>query len=198
MNVNNEGNITDTYSLSFQSPDNELIFEKAAGSLRPGHKVQQAATAYVEIRKERFQVRAGERGTYSFRRLGRDRSLGTSLPIHLQLRWSPRDARSVDLPGQVNAAGLLPFWIVPVGAGAFLLLCILLLIPLWNIPTSACHRNGFLQYDADRLYTGTDSDGDGLPTIAKLRLAPIRLFRIQTEISCQIERGGCASDQSAG
>jgi hypothetical protein len=34
--VNNEGNITDTYSLSFHSPDNELIFEKAMQVQRGG------------------------------------------------------------------------------------------------------------------------------------------------------------------
>jgi hypothetical protein len=94
--VNNEGNITDTYSLSFQSPDNELIFEKAVQVTRPGPQpgTQQVETGYVEIPQgERFQVRAGERGNYSFRSRPRSRPIVGNEHTYspLRRRLSPPD-----------------------------------------------------------------------------------------------------------
>ena len=67
--IDNEGNIADTYRLYFQSPENELIFLKAVQVARPGPQpgTQQLQVAYVEIPQgEKFPVRAGERGSYSF------------------------------------------------------------------------------------------------------------------------------------
>jgi TolB protein len=172
--VNNEGNITDTYSLSFQSPDNELIFEKAVQVTRPGPQgSQQVQTAYVEIPQgERFQVRAGERGTYSFRSRPRSRPIvGNEHTYPFTAMVVSTGRESVDLTGQVSATGLLPFWVMPVGAGAFLLLCILLLIPLWNIPTSArATETAAFNMTQTALYSGTDSDGDGLPNDREVAL----------------------------
>jgi hypothetical protein len=51
------------------------------------------------------------------------------------------------------------------------LLCILLLIPLWNIPTSgrATQTAAVIQTQT-ALYSGTDSDGDGLPNDREVAL----------------------------
>ena len=68
--IDNGGNTIDTYSLYFQGRGNELIFEKAVqvAKLGPQAGTQQVVTTYVEIpAEERLQVRAGERGAYSFR-----------------------------------------------------------------------------------------------------------------------------------
>lgn len=165
--VNNEGNITDTYSLGFQSPDNELIFEKAVQVTKPGPQpgTQQVQTAYLEIPQgERFQVRPGERGTYSFRSRPRSRPIvgnEHTYPFSVTVVSTARE--SVDLTAEVSATGLLPFWVVPVSAGALLLLCILLLIPLWNIPTSArATQTAAIIQTQTALNSGVDSDGDGL------------------------------------
>jgi len=165
--INNEGNTTDTYSLYFQSPDNELIFEKAVQVTRPGPQAgaQQVETAYVEIPQgEVLQVRAGERGAYSFRtRLRSRRIVGgeQTYPFTANVRSTTNE--SAELTGQVSERGLIPFWVASVGVGGFLLLCLLLLIPLWNIPTSAraTQTAAFSQTQA-ALSGQTDADGDGL------------------------------------
>jgi hypothetical protein len=165
--VQNEGNTSDTYSLAFQSPDNELIFEKAVQVQRPSRQAgaPQVGTAYVQIPQgERLQVRPGERGVYSFRSRPRSHPIvggEQSYPFTVNVRST--SGESAELTGHASAKGLIPFWVIPVGVSGFLLLCLLFLIPFWNIPTSAraTQTAAFNQTQAALSGQG-DSDADGL------------------------------------
>ena len=165
--IQNEGNTTDTYSLSFQSPDGQLLFEKTAQVPAPGSPAGRphVATAYVEIPAvERFQLRAGERGVYSFRTRLRSRPiLGNELTYPFKVNVRSTADEAAELAGQLSERGLLPFWMLPAGVGALLVLCLLLAIPLWRIPTSAraTQTASFNQTQAALAAQG-DSDGDGL------------------------------------
>jgi hypothetical protein len=160
--IENEGNTTDTYSLTFQSPDNELIFEKAVQIQRPGPQV---GIAYVEIPPgERFQLRAGQRGAYSFRARLRSRPIiGNEQTYSFTVNVRSTGNESEELTGQVSEKGFIPVWVVPVGALGFLFFCLLVLIPLWSAPrsASATQTASFNQTQA-ALSGQTDSDGDGL------------------------------------
>jgi hypothetical protein len=164
--LNNEGNTTDTYSLNFQGRGNDLIFEKAVRVARPGPQgTQQVGMAYVEIPQgERFQVPAGERGVYSFRSRLRSRPIvgnEETYPFVVEIRSTANE--SIELSGQVNERAYIPFWVLPVGVVGFLVLCLLFLIPLRSLPTSAraTQTASFNQTQAALSGVG-DSDGDGL------------------------------------
>jgi hypothetical protein len=166
VTVYNEGNTIDAYSLHFQSRDNELIFEKAVQVARPGPQgSQQMGIAYVEIPQgERFQVPAGERGTYSFRARLRSRPLlgnEESYSFGVQVRSTANEL--TELSGQVSERAYLPFWVLPVGVIGALLFCILFFIPFLGIPTSAgaTQTAAVIQTQTASFSTG-DSDGDGL------------------------------------
>jgi Tol biopolymer transport system component len=165
--VSNEGNTIDAYSLTFQSRTNELIFEKAVQVARPGPQgTQQVGIAYVEIPQgERFQVPAGERGAQSFRARLRSRPiLGNeeTYPFGVEVRSTQN--KSMELSAQVSEAGYLPFWVLPVGVVGSLLLCLLFLIPLRGIPTSARATQTAAFSQTQAALSGTaDPDGDGLP-----------------------------------
>ena len=165
--INNEGNTTDTYLLSFQSRENELIFEKAVQVARPSPQpgTQQVTLAYVEIPQgERLQVPAGQRGVYAFRSRLRSRPLlggEQTFPFTVGVRSTSN--QSTELAGQVIDRAYVPFWMLPVGLIASLLLCLLFLIPLRGLPTaaSATQTAAFNQTQA-ALSGSADSDGDGL------------------------------------
>ena len=148
--IDNEGNTADTYSLSFQSPANELIFEKAVQVRRPGPQpgTQQLQMAFVEIPQgERFPVRAGERGAYSFHARLRSRPIlggEQTYPFTVDVRSTSN--ASAELVGQMSEKAWIPYWVVGAVVGGFLLLCLLVLIPFWNLSTSAaCHPNSRFQ-----------------------------------------------------
>ena len=173
--VQNEGNTTDTYGLIFQSPENELIFEKAVQVSRPGARpgIQHVEVTYVEIPQgERLQVPVGQRGVYSFRARLRSRPfIGNeqTYPFTVNVRSSGNE--SAELTAQVSAAGWIPFWVVPAGVGAFFILCLLLLIPLRGLPTSARATQTAASIQTQTALSGTvDSDGDGLPNDRELAL----------------------------
>jgi hypothetical protein len=164
--VENEGNTTDTYTLNFQSRDNQLIFEKAVEVARPGPQgTQQMGIAYVEIpQSDVFQVPPGERGAYSFRARLRSRPLlgnEETYPFGVSVRSTTN--KLIELSGQVIERAYIPFWVLPVGVVAGLLFCILFLIPFRGIPTSASATQtaAFSQTQAALSGTG-DQDGDGL------------------------------------
>ena len=165
--VTNEGNTADTYNLTFQSRGNELIFEKAVQVPRPTPPggAPQVEIAYVEIPQgERLPVRAGERGIYAFRSRLRSRPLlGNEETYTYGVEVRSTANQATELSGQVLERAFIPFWVLPVGAVGFLLLCLLFLIPLRGVPTSAraTQTAAFNQTQAALSGTG-DSDGDGL------------------------------------
>ena len=163
----NEGNTVETYSLTFQSRDDELIFEKAVQVPRPGQKAgaPQVQIAYVEIpRGERFQVQAGERGIYLFRsRLWSPPILGNEQTYHFGVEIGSTANQVTELSGEVSERGYIPFWGIPVGLIGFLAVCLLFLIPLRSIPTSSRATQTAAVMQTQAALSGTaDSDGDGL------------------------------------
>ncbi len=140
--INNEGNIRDTYSLSFKSLANVLIFEKAvevpnAGS-QPGTQ-QQVEIAYVEIPPgERFQVDAGQSGAYPFRSRLRARPiLGWDGAYPFTVTALSAEHKALELSGQVIEGGLIPFWWVPTILVGFLICFLLFFITFRSVQISA-------------------------------------------------------------
>ena len=165
--VDNEGNTSDTYSVHFQGRDNDLIFEKAVQVARPGPRPgqQQVGLAYVEIPQgERFAVRAGQRGIYSFRaRLRSHPILGNeeTYPFGVEVRSTANEM--VELSGQVSESGYIPSWVIPVGVIGLLFFCLLILIPFRGIPTAARATQTAAAGLTQAALSGTgDQDGDGL------------------------------------
>ncbi|HSB66694.1 MAG TPA: hypothetical protein VLD65_08945, partial [Anaerolineales bacterium] len=167
--IDNGGNIADTYSLFFQSPENELSFLKAVQVARPGPQsgTQQLQVAYVEIPQgERLSVRAGERGAYSFGARLRSRPIlggEQTYPFKVVVRSTSNE--SAELAGQVSQTAWVPYWVVATAVGGFLLLCLLFLIPFWsrNLPTAARATQTAAYNQTQAALSGqSDSDGDGL------------------------------------
>jgi TolB protein len=164
--VENEGNTTDTYTLNFQSRDNQLIFDKAVQVARPGPQgTQQVGVAYVEIPQgDAFQVPSGERGAYSFRTRLRARPIvggEETYPFGVAVRSTTN--KLIELSGQVIERAYIPLWVLPAGAVAALLFCILFLIPFRGIPTSASATQTAAASQTQAVLSPTgDQDGDGL------------------------------------
>jgi len=173
--INNEGNTADTYSLSFQSPGNMLIFEKAVQVPKPGSQpgTQQTEIAYVEIPQvERLQVAAGEQGIYPFRGRLRSRPIVGGEKIYpFSVRVLSTENKFMDFSGQLSEKGFIPIWLVTTLLAAFLIACLLLLIPLRNLQTTAraTQTAAFNQTQA-ALSGGEDSDGDGLTNTEETQL----------------------------
>ena len=165
--INNEGNTADTYSLSFQSPGNLLIFEKVVQVPRAGAQpgTQQVETAYVEIPQgDRFQVAAGERGVYSFRAHLRSRPfMGNEQTYPFTVSVASAEKRVQDLTAQVSESGLLPIWVLPAATLVTFFFCFLLLFSFRNFPTAArATQTAAYNQTQAALAGGQDADGDGL------------------------------------
>ncbi|MBN2115232.1 MAG: PD40 domain-containing protein [Anaerolineales bacterium] len=165
--INNEGNTIDTYDLSFQSPASTLRFEKAIQVARAGSQpgTEQIEIAYVEIPPgERIQVAAGERGVYPFRSRLRSRPIvGREEAYPFTVKVLSTENKSVELSGQVNEKGLIPMWLISTLVIGFLMFCLLLLIPLRGMQTSARATQTASFNQTQAVLSGQeDSDGDGL------------------------------------
>ncbi len=129
--INNEGNTSDAYSLTFQDPFHALVFEKAVQVPRAEAQPdpQRIEIAYMEIPAgERIQVASGQRDVYPFRCRLRSRPLiSTERPYPFTVTALSSDYKAVELLGQVNEKGIIPIWMVPL-AVIVLLLCLLLLL----------------------------------------------------------------------
>jgi Tol biopolymer transport system component len=165
--INNEGNTVDAYSLSFHSPGNLLMFEKAVQVRKAGAQpgTQEVQIAYVDISQgDTFQVAAGERGLYPFRTRPRSRPLvGGEQTYPFTIRVASTEKRVHDLSGQLSEKGYVPLWLLPATMLAALMACFLLLLPFRNLPTAAraTQTAAFNQTQA-ALAGGQDTDGDGL------------------------------------
>jgi Tol biopolymer transport system component len=175
--IDNEGNTADSYSLSFQSPENELIFEKVVQVAQPGPQpgTQQLQTALVEIPPgERLQVRAGERGTYSFLTRLRSRPIvGNEQTYSFTANVRSTSNTAADLAGQVSEKAWIPYWVVGAGIAGLMLLCLLFLIPLFsrNIPTSAsATQTAVFNQTQTALAAQGDADADGLTSDREVAL----------------------------
>jgi Tol biopolymer transport system component/uncharacterized membrane protein len=167
VTLNNEGNTADTYSLNFQSSGNLLIFEKAVQVPRAGGQpgTQRVEVAYVEIPQgDRLQVAAGERGVYPFRTRLRSRPImGGEQTYPFTVSVTSSERRMHDLSGQLNERGFVPIWLLPALALGTLVFCLLLFIPLRNLPTAARATQTASYNQTQAALSGQqDSDGDGL------------------------------------
>lgn len=165
--VDNEGNTADTYSVYFQSPENQLVFEKAVQVARPGPQpgTQQIETGFVEIPQgDRLSVRAGERGTYSFRSRLRSRPiLGGEQPYPFTASVRSTSNEAADLTGQVIEKAWIPYWVIGAAVAGMLFLCVLILLPLWNLQNNAAAtQTAIVNQTQAALSGGQDTDGDGL------------------------------------
>jgi Tol biopolymer transport system component len=165
--INNEGNTVDTYSLSFQSQGNLLMFEKAVQVSKPGAQpgTQLVEMAYVEIPQgDRFQVAAGERGIYPFRARLRSRPImGGKQTYPFTVNVASSEKRVQDLSAQLIESGLIPIWLLPAATMGMLVFCLLLLFSFRNFPTTArATQTAAYNQTQAALAGGQDSDGDGL------------------------------------
>jgi TolB protein len=173
--INNEGNTVAAYSLDFQSPGNELVFEKGQPVTRVGSQpgAQQVEIAYFEILQgEKLQVAPGERGIYPFRSRLRSRPLvGNEKTYPFTVKALANENKSIELPGEVSETGLIPPWLVATSVIGLLSLCLLVLIPITRIRSSAqaTQTAAFNQTQA-ALSGQDDSDGDGLINSEELTL----------------------------
>jgi hypothetical protein len=161
--VQNEGNITDTYSPIFQSPGNTLIFEK--GVPRPTSQPGATEIEVVEIPPdERFQVAPGDSATYYFRPRLRSRPIvgnEQAYPFTVQILSS--ENKSIDLAGELSERGYIPVWLLAALAIGLLTLCLFIMIPIGGVRTSARATQTAIFNQTQAALSGEeDSDGDGL------------------------------------
>ena len=166
--VSNEGNTADTYSLTYQSTENLLVFQKPVQVARPGPQpgTQRLEAAYAEIPPvDRFQVDAGQSAAYPFRGRVRSRPIvGGEASYPFNVTVTSTEGRVQDLPGRVLEKGLMPVWLPFVlGAAAIMFCGLLLLFSFQNFPTTttATQTAAYNQTQA-ALAGGVDTDGDGL------------------------------------
>jgi hypothetical protein len=175
VTIHNEGNTVETYGLSFQSPGNVLIFEKAVQVQGQGLEVE---TAYMEIPPaEAFQVPAGERGVYPFRaRLWSRPTFGGEQTFPFTVRVASSEQNVQELSARVNESAWLPIWFLPammmVAAVLFLLL-----FSFQNFPTSAlATQTASSVQDQASLAGAPDADSDGLTNTEESQLGTNQLM----------------------
>ncbi len=165
--ISNQGNTVDTYTLSFQSTGDFMVFQKPVQVAQPGMQpgTQRVETGYAQIPAgERFQVEAGQSAAYPFRARLRSRPIvggEASYPFTI-IVTSPE--RRQDLTGQLIETALMPAWLpVVLGVAGFGFCLMLLLFSFRNFPstTTATQTAAFNQTQT-ALAAGPDSDGDGL------------------------------------
>ncbi|HEX6271339.1 MAG TPA: hypothetical protein VFZ43_13965 [Anaerolineales bacterium] len=161
LTINNEGNTVDTYSLSFQSPANLLIFEKGVAVPRPGTQEIEV----VEIPPgERFQVAPGDSVTYPFRARLRSRPIvGNEKAYPFTVQVLSSENQSIELSGEVSERGIIPVWLLATVVIGFFILCLFTLVPLGGIRNAARATQTAIFNQTQAALSGQeDSDGDGL------------------------------------
>lgn len=175
--VNNEGNIAETYGLSFQDPANVLVFEKEVQIVKkeaqPG--VQQVEMAYVEIpREEKIPVEPGEQGNYGFRgRLKSRPIVGNEKTYPFTVKVLSAENVTKELPAEVNEKGFIPPWLALTLVMGSFVLCLLALIPFMNTQQSASATQTAISAQTQVSLPGSgqmDTDGDGLINSDEIKL----------------------------
>ena len=171
ISIKNEGNAKEAYTVSFEEPAKELIFEKAI--LVPNEKPAANKTAAPEFHTEFIEVKSdepihvdpGETGAFQFRSRPRSRKfLGgeSNHPFIVNIQ-SVANKQKQSLEAQVISKAFLPVW-------AFILIIVLLLgcclstflFTRNNQQTIATTQTASANQTLAVLNGGEDSDGDGL------------------------------------
>jgi len=169
LTVKNEGNTVDHYSLTFQSPDDQLVFEKITQAPKkeptPSDPQPELETVYTEIlHPESLRVTPGESGILEFRSRPRAREIVGDEKIYpFSTKIQSSSQTVTELNGQVSAKGLLPRWVITAGVIGVLLLCFFVLVPIWGTgKTAAATQTAAANQTQAALIGQEDTDGDGL------------------------------------
>ena len=174
LTINNEGNIVDTYTLSFRNPANALIFEKEVPVSKTGTEpgAQKIQMMYVEIpTDEKIQINPGEQIIYPFRTRLRSRPLvGNEKMYPFIVKVLSTQNMMIELPAVTNEKGFIPPWLATTLAIGALLSCLLFLVPVLvsnnihaiNVTRTASFEQTQVAAIQATASSQQDSDGDGL------------------------------------
>jgi len=169
LTVKNEGNTADHFSLTFQSSEDQLLFEKITqvpkNQPTPNQPKPEMEIVYTEIiQPESLRVAAGESGILQFRGRPRARDLiGDEKIYSYSARIQSSSHNVSELNGQVNAKGILPRWLVIASIIAVLFLCFLILVPGRGASEAASATQTAAINQTQAVISGQqDTDGDGL------------------------------------
>jgi Tol biopolymer transport system component len=176
--VNNQGNVQDSYNVSWDDPDRNLVFEVI--------QRQETSAQAQQVAPLPLRVPAGGSGSLEFRaRLRSALWMGgeRSFPFGVQVQSSNKTLQSHS--GEVFARGIVPVWVIPI----LMLMCLSLLCTISVVyllrsrtsqgnatQTAALTQTAGLTETASANQTAAaivgqkDSDGDGLTDGEELTL----------------------------
>jgi len=169
LTVQNVGNTVDHYSLIFQDPNNELIFEKAEQvpkkNAKPDDPNPELETVYSEIvQGEGLRVSPGESGMLQFRGRPRVREIVGNEKIYPFNAWVQSSENSTaELHGQVSAKGFIPVWVIGLSVILAIFACFLFFFPRRGAQEAASATQTAAANQTQAAISGQeDTDGDGL------------------------------------
>ncbi len=167
--VQNEGNTVDHYSLVFQDPNNELIFEKAEQvpkkNAKPDDPNPELETVYTEIvQGEGLRVSPGKSGMLQFRSRPRVREIVGNEKIYpYNAGVQSSEKSTVELHGQVSAKGLIPVWVIGLTVVLSMFACFLFFFPRRGAQEAASATQTAAANQTQAAISGQeDPDMDGL------------------------------------
>ena len=169
LTVQNEGNTVDYFSLTFQDPNSELIFEKPIQvpkkQAKPDDPNPELETVFTEIPQgEALRVPPGESGVLEFRTRPRVREIVGNekiYPYTIQVQSSSKAL--ADFHGKVAAKGFIPVWAVVTSVIVVMFICILAFLPRRSAQEAASATQTAAAYQTQAAISGQeDTDGDGL------------------------------------
>ena len=175
LTIYNVGNTADTYSVSFRSPGNALMFEKEVviSNTVTQSGAQQIQMGYVEISgDEKIQIDAGAQGFYSFRSRLRSRPfVGEEKAYPFTAHVSSAENMSTELAGEAREKAIITPGVVAALIVIPLLLCLLATIPYlvsFSTAKTAARATQTASFEQTQAAMPVppggeqDSDGDGL------------------------------------
>ena len=177
LRVKNEGNTVDHYSLIFQDPNNELVFEKVTQvpkkQARPDDPNPELETVYAEIvQPENLQVSPGESSTFEFRSRPRVREIVGNekiYPYKTQVQSSSKTL--ADFEGQVSAKGIIPVWAIGLSVIVVIFVCFLAFFPRRGANEAASATQTAAANQTQAAISGQeDTDGDGLTNNEEIQI----------------------------